>query len=250
MRTFFSPTFSLIAALSAFAVCGSFAIGALAQERDGPPAKAEPAPEPSAPKSRPVTPEGEGGGITPHAKRSGDPKPYYREILDDPPKSPRKIAEALANLYALLSTAEDETTANEIANVIERFWLFGHGDTIFVLMQRASKALAENKNDLALKFLDAVVALAPDYTEGWHQRAVVHYTQNDFRLALGDLRRALALDPYHFKALEGLSRIFEEMDQKAAALAAHRKLMAIHPYWPDADQRLRELERDAEGQGI
>lgn len=128
--------------------------------------------------------------------------------------------------------------------------MFGHGDTAFVLMQRAQRALAEKNDELALKFLDAVVSLAPDYTEGWHQRAVVFYTQNDFARALGDIRRVLALDPNHYKALEGLSRMLEETEQSKGALAAHRQLMSVHPFWPDAEQRLRELERKIEGQGI
>ena len=45
-------------------------------------------------------------------------------------------------------------------------------------------------------------------------------------------------------------REFISTSAKAGALAAHRKLMSVHPFWPDADQRLRELERETEGQGI
>lgn len=177
-------------------------------------------------------------------------KPYHQRVLSDPPKSPRETALVLANLYALLATAPDESTGNEIAGVIERLWLFSHGDTVFVLMQRATKALADKNEELALRLLDAVVELAPDYTEGWHQRAVLHYSQNDYPRALGDLRRVLALDANHYKALEGLSRMLEETGQEAGALAAHRQLMSVHPYWPDAERRLRELERKTEGQGI
>lgn len=177
-------------------------------------------------------------------------KPYHQRVLSDPPKSPRERAEVLENLYALLATAENETTGKEIAAVIERLWLFGHGDTVFVLIQRATKALSEKNQDLAMKLLDAVVDIAPDYAEGWHQRAVVHYTRNDVTRALGDLRRVLALDGNHYKALEGLSRMLEESGNNKGALAAHRKLMSVNPFWPDSEQRLRELEREAEGQGI
>lgn len=177
-------------------------------------------------------------------------KPYHKRVLAELPKSPRERAEVLSNLYALLATAENQDTGTEIAGVIERLWLFGYGDTVAVLLQRASTALTQKKDALALRFLDAVVVLAPDYAEGWHQRAVVHYSRNEFSRALGDLRRVLALDPNHYKALEGLSRMLEETGQKAGALAAHRKLMLVHPYWPEADQRLRELERKSEGQGI
>ena len=183
-------------------------------------------------------------------KPEAPPLPYHKKVLLDPPKSPKARADAMANLYALLATAEDEKTGQEISGVIERFWVFGHGDTVAVLMQRGSQAMAQKKEGLALKFFDAVVELAPDYAEGWHQRAVLNYSQNNFAGAMGDLRRVLALDPNHYKALEGLSRMLEETGQKAGALAAHRQLMAVNPFWPGAKERLRELEREAEGQGI
>lgn len=244
----------VFAALAAITVCsGSHNVAAQDQNQGEPPATVEPmpVPVPVEPEARAPAPDRDGKTQN---EASGKPpapeQPYHLRVLSDPPKSPRQTADVLANLYALLATAPDEKTGTEIAGVIERLWLFGHGDTVFVLMQRANKALAEKNDELALKFLDAVVSLAPDYTEGWHQRAVVHYTQNDFSRALGDLRRVLALDPNHYKALEGLSRMLEETNQKAGALAAHRQLMSVNPFWPDAEQRLRELERETEGQGI
>lgn len=217
-----------IAAVVMWAVFVSFA-GASYAQAPLPGGKAEPIPE-----NQPAPPE----------------KPYHKRVLEDPPDSPLKRAEVLSNLYALLATAQNAEAGTEIAGVIERIWLFGHGDTVAVLMQRATVALSQKDYALAQRFLDAVVELAPDYAEGWHQRAVVHYSRNEFARALGDLRRVLALDENHYKALEGLSRMLEETGQKKGALAAHRKLMSVHPFWPDADQRLRELERESEGQGI
>ena len=68
--------------------------------------------------------------------------------------------------------------------------------------------------ELALKLLDAVVELAPDYAEGWNRRAYVHYMQSDYERAMGDLRRVLALEPNHFKALDGLAQILREIGEK------------------------------------
>lgn len=203
--------------------------------------------EPGAEAGSPLTGD---DGTKPAAKPTDPPKPYHQRVLNDPPASPRERAEVLSNLYAQLSAATSEDTGKEIAAVIERLWLLGHGDTVFVLMQRATRALAENNSDLALRLLDAVVDIAPDYAEGWHQRAVIHYTRNDFSRALGDLRRVLALDTNHYKALEGLSRMLEETGNLQGALAAHRQLMGVNPFWPNGDERLRELERKGEGQGI
>ncbi len=182
---------------------------------------------------------------------AADPeKPYHQRVIAEPPKTPRARAEVLSNLYALLETSDDKQTGDAIAGTIEHFWRLGYSDTVNVLMKRAMQAMSQKKEALALKFFDAVVDLAPDYAEGWHQRAAVHYSRNNFARALGDLRRVLALDANHFQALEGLSRLLQETGQKAGALAAHRKLMSVHPFWPGGEQRLRELERETEGQGI
>jgi cytochrome c-type biogenesis protein CcmH/NrfG len=78
----------------------------------------------------------------------------------------------------------------------------------------------------------------------------VHFVRKDTERALGDLRRALALDPTHFKALDGLAQILREIGQKKAALKAFKELLEVHPYWSGAKQAIEELEREVEGQGI
>ena len=178
----------------------------------------------------------------------GLPKAYRRGSA--PPKTPAEREKMLSDLYALLATAEDENNAKAVAEAIERVWQHSGSPTIDLLMERAMQAVAEEKHDLAIKLLDHVVALAPDFTEGWNRRAYAYFVKNDVDHALGDLRRALALDPNHFKALEGLAQIMREIGEKKAALKAYRQLLSVHPYWPGAQQAIEELERDVDGQGI
>jgi tetratricopeptide (TPR) repeat protein len=166
------------------------------------------------------------------------------------PKTPAERDKTLSDLYALLATADDEESAKAIADAIERIWQFSGSATLDVLMERSAKALVEKKNDLALKLLDFAVELAPDFTEAWNRRAYVHFLKSDYERALGDLRRTLALDPNHFKALEGLAQILREVGQKRGALQAFKKLIDVHPYWSGAQQAVDELEREVEGQGI
>jgi tetratricopeptide (TPR) repeat protein len=166
------------------------------------------------------------------------------------PKTPAERDKTLSDLYALLATADDEEVAKAVADAIERIWQFSGSATIDVLMERSAKALGEKNNDLALKLLNYAVELAPDFTEAWNRRAYVHFLKSDTERALGDLRRTLALDPNHFKALEGLAQILREVGQKKGALRAFKKLLDVHPYWSGAQQAVDELEREVEGQGI
>jgi tetratricopeptide (TPR) repeat protein len=183
-------------------------------------------------------------------KASPEPKaksPHRGSAL---PKTPAEREKTLSDLYALLATAEDEDTAKAITDAIERVWLHSGSATIDLLMERSIKAMSEKKIDLALKLFNSVVDLAPDFTEAWNRRAYLHFLRKDTERALGDLRRALALDPNHFKALEGLAQILREIGQKKAALKAFRQLLDVHPYWSGAKEAVEELEREVDGQGI
>jgi tetratricopeptide (TPR) repeat protein len=174
-------------------------------------------------------------------------KPKIGERIPD---SAVERAKLLDNLYAMLATAEDEQTATQTAKAIERLWAVSGSDTVAVLMNRAMKAMHEKKAELALRFLDAIVDQAPDYAEGWSQRAHVLFLENDVQRAVGDLRRALALDPNHFRALGALGHILREVGEKKGALKAYQKLLEVHPFAPGARQALEELEREVGGQGI
>lgn len=177
-------------------------------------------------------------------------KPVPKALGATVPDTPQKRAKLLQNLYAHLAAAADEAEAKRTATAIERIWLTPGSDTISVLMERAIRAANEKNLDLAVKLLDSVVELAPDYPEGWNRRAYVHYLRDDVAIAMGDLRRVLALDPNHFKALDGLGQILKETGQSKAAYEVYKRLQEVHPFWPSAEQALEELKRDVDGQGI
>ena len=191
------------------------------------------------------------GPVTPALTQDAPPKSTKRgPPTASLPKTAAERDKALGDLYAMLATAEDENAAKAISEGIERIWLHSGSPTVDLLLGRAMKAVAEKKMDRALKLLDNVVEQAPDFTEGWSRRAYIHFQRNQVGQALGDLRRALALDPNHFKSLDGLAQVLREIGQKKAALQVFRHLHDVHPYWQGADRAIDELSREIEGQGI
>jgi tetratricopeptide (TPR) repeat protein len=214
------------------------------QQSESPPKSGPPA----SPPDRPAPPAGRQapGGAPAQKNAQKGPPP----IAVQQPRTPAEREKALSDLYALLATAADEAAAKTVAASIERLWLNSGSDTVGVLMERAGRALQGKDPAKALTFLDAVVDLAPDFTEGWHRRAKVLYSQNNVERALGDLRRVLALDPNHFEALEAVAHILKEIDQKRGALAAVRKLLEVHPFADGAKTLHDELSRAVEGQAL
>ncbi len=176
------------------------------------------------------------------------PKVLRRPGSNSVPEGGSQRALLLRELYAYLATAQDEETAQRTAHAIEQVWKASVGDTVGLLMARATKAAAGNEDELAIELLDRAVKLAPDSTEVFYRRAMVHFSENDFRRAAGDLQRVLALDPNHYKALEGLAQIFKATDRKKAALAVYRQLYDVYPLYSGAKTAVEELTREIEGQ--
>lgn len=162
---------------------------------------------------------------------------------DDVPKT-------LESLYAFLATEADKRQGGEIGAAIEKLWRFTGGDTVNLLIDRAESFSAKNESERGLPLADAAVDLAPDYAEAWSHRAYLYYRMENYNAALSDLRRALALEPNHFRALDGMAKILVLLGEKKAALAAYEKLVLVHPNIEGGKEALEELKKEVEGQGI
>jgi hypothetical protein len=159
-------------------------------------------------------------------------------------------AEFLKSLYEQLKQAPDEEAAERLSKAIERVWRQSGSDTADLLMERAGMALQAKKLDLAIQILAGLTEVAPGYAEGWNQLASVYFMQEDYEKAMYGLRRVLAIEPQHYKAIEGLALILREMGDKKGALRATRRALAVYPQLKSAKQAEDELRRDVEGQGI
>ena len=156
----------------------------------------------------------------------------------------------LDTLFDALKIAPDETSAKAIEERIWAVWLVSGSDTCNLLMSRV-KAAADGKDyDLAIKLLDAIIEIKPDYVEAWNQRATIYYLKNDYAHSLADIREVLAREPRHFGALSGLGFILQEIGDDKHALEAYRKALAIDPHLEHIPDVVKTLTEKVEGRDI
>src|ERR1700683_5075489 len=86
------------------------------------------------------------------------------------PKAGTDKTQGLDFLFGALKAAPDEASAKHVEARIWAIWLQTPSDTVALLMTRAKAAMDAQNSDVALKLLDAVVRLRPDYVEGWNRR--------------------------------------------------------------------------------
>jgi tetratricopeptide (TPR) repeat protein len=168
----------------------------------------------------------------------------------DQPRSARNETYSLDTLFAALKIAPDDASAKAIEDRIWAMWLVSGSDTCTLLMTRVKDATDGKNYDLAIKLLDAVIAIKPDYVEAWNRRATVYYLKQDYGHSLADLRAVLAREPRHFGALSGLGLILQDIGDDKDALTAYRKALAIDPHLDNIPEVVKTLSEKVEGRPI
>ena len=159
-------------------------------------------------------------------------------------------AARIDELFADLKLAETLRQSEEIRQEIIMLWHDSGDADIDHKMRNAIAAMSLDRFDLALTYLDDIVADMPDYAEGWNKRATVYFMQQRYDESLADVARTLALEPRHFGALAGLGMIMLEYGDRERALEAYRQALAVDPHLENVRRAIEQLGAEDPGQGI
>ncbi len=191
--------------------------------------------------------------VVPAAAQSPQPQPKGR-WMQPPKKLPRVNRDEQINsldfLFGALKAAPDDETAKAIEQRIWALWSRSRSDTTNLLMTRVAKAVEDKDIDLALKLLDAVVKIKPDYVEAWNRRATIYYMRKDYGRSIADIREVLRREPRHFGALAGLGLILQDIGDDKQALEVYRRALAVYPRLERIPDIVKTLTDKVEGRDI
>jgi tetratricopeptide (TPR) repeat protein len=180
--------------------------------------------------------------------------PRQKKLPEAPAKLPKvgpdRSTRGLDFLFGALKAAPDEASAKHVEARIWAIWLQTPSDTAALLMMRAKAAMDAQQTDVALKLLDAVIKLRPDYVEAWNRRATLYYLRNDYTRSLSDIEQVLIREPRHFGALAGLGMIMQDIGDEKRALEAFRKALAVNPHLEKVPDLVKSLTEKVEGRDI
>ncbi|MCA1478066.1 MULTISPECIES: tetratricopeptide repeat protein [Bradyrhizobium] len=191
-------------------------------------------------------------GLAPAALAQQVEPPGKQKKLPEAPSKLPKVdrSKNLDFLFGALKAAPDEASAKHVEARIWAIWLQTPSDTAALLMSRAKTAVDAKKIDVAIKLLDSIIKLRPDYIEAWNRRATLYYMQNDYGRSLADIQQVLIREPRHFGALAGLGMIMQEVGDERRALEAYRKALAVNPHLEKIPDQVKALTEKVEGRDI
>ncbi len=191
------------------------------------------------------------GGASPDPH--GTPSDPHENWVHPPDKLPHVAGDPARNLdllFKALKAAPNDEIAKAIEHRIWAVWMLSRSDTTNLLMSRVRTAFEKHDIDLALKLLDAIIKIKPDYVEAWNRRATIYFTKKDYGRALADLRQVLKREPRHFGALSGLGLILQDIGDDKEALDVYRQVLTIYPRMERVPEIVRKLQDKVEGRDI
>ena len=156
---------------------------------------------------------------------------YAASAATDAPAQELPAQSEHDRLFAALKNARTEQEARAIEDAIWRMWM-AQGPTKEVrdAVKAAMDARSSYDYAKALDILEGVTATAPDYAEGWNQKAFILFLMERQDASLESLDRALELEPRHFGALAGRGIILMQQGRVELGQKALRDAVAVYPF--------------------
>ena len=153
-------------------------------------------------------------------------------------------SDMLDRLFARLGKATNKEEAQTVEQAIWKLWMTSDSPTAEILLAQAVKASAAGDNETALKILDGLIDVHPEFMEAWNRRATVYFLTGRYAESLADIDQVLAREPRHFGALSGLGMIKRKLGDLAAARTAFGDALAINPNMDGVKRALEEIDRE------
>ena len=157
-------------------------------------------------------------------------------------KNPR-----LDELFDRLWAATEAQEIGEAETAIWQVWLERDDPEVDRLFTGGIRATQMGAFSVALDSFNELVERAPDFAEGWNQRATLHYLAGDYEASLADIDRTLALEPRHFGALTGRGLIYLALEREVEALEAFERALDMNPHMKGNQRRVEQLRRSLRG---
>jgi tetratricopeptide (TPR) repeat protein len=159
----------------------------------------------------------------------------YHQLLGGSRAQQQRAAGLLARLGGedqLLAALQSQSpSARELGQrALEHLWLNVAGHEAYQLVQSAYRATEQKEHTQALSILNRVVQKYPHFAEGWNRRASTHWDLGDYDQSVADAQRALALNPNHYAAWQGLGLCRLQQGQIAEACRCLRAALKILPF--------------------
>lgn len=135
----------------------------------------------------------------------------------------------LEKLFDQLLEVDEISIQNQIVSEIWYEWMKTDNSEIEKIMNSIPYFFQTQNYDEAIESLNYVIDAEPEYAEGYNKRATFYFMIGQYEKSMQDIETTLSLEPRHFGALDGMSRILIYYKKYNQALDVYNEMKELMP---------------------
>lgn len=124
---------------------------------------------------------------------------------------------------------DDDRVRGTAEAVIWAIWSRSGDAVTDQLFKRGVEEMRDGHLRMAIDTFDRVIAMRPEFAEGWNKRATVYFLLGEDDMSLKDCAEVLKRNPRHFGVLAGYGQIYLRKGELQRSLEFFEQALAINP---------------------
>ena len=122
-------------------------------------------------------------------------------------------------------------------------WSRSGNESVDKMLKAGKKALKNENFSEAIEQFTAVIQAAPNFAEGYNQRAIAYFILEKWKNSLEDCKQTIKLNPNHFGAFAGMGHVYLRLGDIGKAITAYKQALVINPNLVSIADALMQIRR-------
>lgn len=136
--------------------------------------------------------------------------------------------EAIGPLVKALQHSDPDMRSNA-EQALWAIWFRSGDKAVDDMLQKGTAYIKKEQYAEAIELLTEVTQTAPEFAEGYNQRAIAYFMLEEWEQSINDCKKVINLNPVHFGAFAGLGQCYLRLGNLHEALEAFQQALEIHP---------------------
>lgn len=138
---------------------------------------------------------------------------------------------------------KDHPASINAETALWNIWSRSGNDEVDNMLNAGKKYIENEKFSEAFVQFTEVIELAPNFAEGYNQRAIVGFVLGEWEKALEDCKQTVELNPYHFGAYAGMGHVYLRLGEIEDAIESYKQALTINPNLISIAKAIIQLRR-------